>query len=107
MVDVAEALESARKSRRVVDQLIACGTSVSANLYEADEGVSRADFLKSMGIVNKELREFRLWLEFSGERAWIPVAKLDALLAEGKELKLIVGSILSRARKKTAAASVS
>lgn len=101
VVDVAEALESSGRSRRIVDQIIACGTSVSANLAEADEALSRADFLKSFGIVIKELHECIFWLEFSGERSWLAEPRLTPLLAEAAELKLIFGSIVTRTRQRS------
>ncbi len=69
VVDVAEAVEARRRSHRIVDQMIGCGTSVGANLYEANDAVSRKDFSKSLGTVLKELGESRFWLEFVSERA--------------------------------------
>jgi four helix bundle protein len=49
VVDVAEALAEQSRSRRVVDQLMGCGTSVGANVAEADEAQSRADFCRILG----------------------------------------------------------
>lgn len=58
-IHVAQSLEQAGVSRRIVDQLIGSGTSVGANLFEADEAMSRSDFLKSCSIAAKELNETR------------------------------------------------
>ena len=100
VVDVAEEIEDAGKSRRVVDQLVGCGTSVGANLSEADEAVSRADFCKTLGIIVKELNECRYWLRFVAKRGWIKPARLDPLQQEAAELKSIFGSMLLRTRRK-------
>jgi len=100
MVDVAEDLGSAGRSRRVVEQMIGCGTSVGANIAEADEALSRADFCKCLGIVTKELSECRFWLRFIAKRAWIPPPRLSALELESTELKSIFGAMLSRTRRK-------
>jgi four helix bundle protein len=100
MVDVAEALGKKSRSRRIVDQIIGCGTSVGANTSEADEAVSRADFCKSLGIIVKELNECRYWLRFVAKREWLPAPRLELIQKEAAELKLIYGAILSRSRRK-------
>lgn len=45
ILNLAEQLENDRRPRRVVDQLIGSGTSVGANLFEAHEAMSKADFV--------------------------------------------------------------
>ncbi|MCF6227278.1 MAG: four helix bundle protein [Planctomycetes bacterium] len=43
-------------------QLLKSGTSVGANVEEAQGGQSRADFLSKMSIAHKEAKETRYWL---------------------------------------------
>lgn len=100
MVDVAEALDANRKFKRVIDQIVGCGTSVGANTSEADEAVSEPDFCKSLGTVLKELNECRFWLRFVSRRDWVPAARLTGLQQEADELKLIYGAILTRTRRR-------
>jgi four helix bundle protein len=104
VVDVAESLERERKSRRIVDQLTGSGTSVGANISESDEALSRADFCKGLGTAIKELGETRFWLRFVSRRGWITTNRLAPLQTEAGELKLILGSLLSKSRKATAKA---
>lgn len=99
-VDVAEELERAGRSRRVVDQMIGSGTSVGANLAEADEALSRPDFCKCLGIAVKELAECRFRLRFVSKRGWIPSQRLTSLELESTELKSMFGAMLSRTRRK-------
>jgi four helix bundle protein len=99
-MDVAEEIDRDRRARRVVDQIVGCGTSVGANLSEADEAVSRPDFCKSLGIILKELNECRFWLRFVAKRGWIPESRLLLLQQEAAELKSMFGAMLSRTRKK-------
>ncbi len=99
VVDVAEKLELENRPRRIVDQMIGSGTSVGANTMEADEGLSRADFNKSVGIVIKELVETRYWLNFAGRRHWVKPQRLAPLIDEANQFKLIYGAILTRSRK--------
>ncbi len=101
VLDVVDALADASISRRVLDQIAACGTSVGANVYEADEAMSRADFCKTLAISVKELNETRFWLRLISKRNWLPPAKLEPLQAEAVELKRVFGTMLHKTRLST------
>ncbi len=107
VLDVADALLEQGRYRRLVEQIAAAGTSVGANSFEADEAMSRADFCKTLAIVIKELNETRFWLRLIGRRGWIPDDRLEPLLEEVLEIKLVFGSMLHKARteKQKAAAN--
>lgn len=87
---------------RITDQIIGSGTSVSANLSEADEALSRPDFCRCVGIALKELAETRFWLRFIAKRNWLDPKRLDPLLAEASEIRRILGAILTKSRIKRA-----
>lgn len=99
MVDVAEVLASQRRSLRVVDQIIGCGTSFGANAFEADEAQSRPEFCRIVGTVLRELNESRYWLRFLQSRDWIESRRLTPLHADVEELKRIYGAMVARVRK--------
>lgn len=100
VVDVADALQRDRRSIRIIDQVIGAGTSVSANLSEANEALSRPDFCRCVGIALKELAENRFWLRFVATRGWLDAKRLDPLLLEAAEIRKIVGTILTKSRIK-------
>src|ERR1043165_5314858 len=79
MVRVAEVLDRARRSKRIVEQVMGAGTSVGANLFEADEALSRKDFAKCLGIAIKALKETRFWLGLIGRQNWIKPSRLAPL----------------------------
>ena len=54
-VAVAEELDRGGMFRRIIEQLAASGSSVGANLAEADQAMSRRDFRKCLAIAAKEL----------------------------------------------------
>ena len=93
---VAEQLQADGRFDRIVSQLAGCGSSVGANIAEADEAMSRKDFRKGLAIANKELAETRYWLRVCIRRQWLAAERLDSLLAELAEIKKIVGSILTK-----------
>lgn len=98
VLDVTLALEKIRISRRILDQISACCTSVGANTFEADEAMSRKDFCKCLGIALKELNETRYWLRLITRRKWVRATRLGNLLAETDELRRILGAIISNTK---------
>lgn len=100
MLDVADALETQGRSRRIVDQIVGCGTAPGANLYEADEALSRADFNKCVGVCVKELSECHFWLKLCLRRGWFGPTKILPLIAEAVELKRMLSTMLGRSRAK-------
>jgi four helix bundle protein len=96
MVDVAEAIEQRRLTWRICDQIVGCGTSVGANMHEADAAMSRKDFVKCLATVAKELSECRFWLRFVGTGEWIAQDRLQPLLAEVEELRRITSAMIIR-----------
>jgi four helix bundle protein len=80
-----------------VRQLVRASGSVAGNWIEADEALSKKDFLIRVKICRKEAKESRLFLRLidaglSEENR----AKRDALPAEARELVLIFSKIISK-----------
>jgi four helix bundle protein len=98
VIDVAEALSRTRRSRRIVDQIMASGCSVGANIYEADEAQTRPEFARIVAIALREANECRFWLELVAERGWVRPERLTPLLTEGAELRRILGALIVRSR---------
>jgi len=44
-------------------QLLRCGTSIGANVYEAIAAQSKKDFISKMAIASKEARETKYWID--------------------------------------------
>jgi len=78
-------------------QLVDSGTSIGANLEEADAAQSRADFISKCSIALKEARESHYWL-----RLMRATRKIDneTLLAEWNELVAILTTIVRKTRAK-------
>jgi four helix bundle protein len=80
-----------------VRQLVRASGSVAANWIEADEALSKKDFLMRAKICRKEAKESRLFLRLiDASLTKGSVAARDALAAEARELVLIFSSIISK-----------
>jgi four helix bundle protein len=51
------------KLYRIASQICGSGTSIGANVREAQRAVSKADFINKMGIALKEAEETEFWME--------------------------------------------
>ncbi len=61
------------KLEPIVRQFLKSGTSVGANVREAQNAESRADFIHKMKIAAKEAEETEYWLDFLGRSEICPI----------------------------------
>lgn len=83
----------------IIDQGSRAVTSVGANDQEADACQSKRDFLCKYGIVKKELKETNYWLRLINDTNPDFQKRMGDIIKEGKEILLIVSSIIVNARK--------
>lgn len=80
-------------------QLVRAGSSVGANVEEAQAAESRPDFLHKMRIARKECREARYFLIRIVNASLLPARRLNSLILESEELlKVLTSIILSAGR---------
>ena len=93
IIDFAKTVRQNPVTNRIITQLVGAGTSVGANYVEADDAVSKKEFLRNIGTCRKEARETKHFLRMI-VRA-VPELKLQArtLWLEAKELHLIFSKI--------------
>jgi four helix bundle protein len=98
IIDFANTIPRTPVTRRLIEQLVGCGTSVGANYCEADDAVSKKEFRLRCGTCKKEARETKYFLRMI-VRA-VPDLKPKALLLwqEAKELHLIFAKIWRSAK---------
>ncbi|MGB0165946.1 MAG: four helix bundle protein [Luteibaculum sp.] len=96
LITYCEELESLKKFV-VANQLLKSGTSIGANLHEAQNAESRQDFLHKVKIAGKELEETRYWLILCERAESYPFK--EELKARAEELGLIIFKIISSTSK--------
>jgi four helix bundle protein len=80
-------------------QLARSGTSVGANVEEAQGSHSKADFARRMNIARAEAREANYWLRLIAETELIPRTRLAEILRESDELMRILVAIVKNTRQ--------
>lgn len=78
-------------------QVLRAGTSIGANLEEAEAGQSKADFIAKSRIALKEARETLYWLRLIAATELIKATRLAPLIQESRELVAILTSIVRSA----------
>jgi four helix bundle protein len=84
--------------RTIGNQLLRSGTSIGANVEEAQAGQSRADFTSKYSISRKEARETHYWLRILIATEIFPPQKLETLLNECNELIAILTTIIKKTK---------
>ncbi len=80
-----------------IKQLIRSSGSVGANYIEANEALSKKDFLMRIKIARKEAKESAYWLKLiDTDTAPELLAASDSLAGEATELMKILGAILRK-----------
>ncbi len=80
-------------TKRLIDQLVGCGTSIGANYCEASEKVSKKDFKNTIGRCSKEAKETKFFLRMMAAAEASMATEARALYREANELHLIFAAI--------------
>lgn len=85
--------------RVMMAQILRAGTSVPANVEEAQAAQSKADFVSKMNIALKEARETHLRLRLLTAAKIFPDAQLQPLIQEAEEISRVLGAIIVSSRR--------
>lgn len=83
----------------IASQVIRSGTSIGANCEEAQDAISRKEFLKTLNISLKEAKETRYWLRIIKETELLQREKLDDILKENNEIIAIFTASVKKLKK--------
>ena len=93
-VKIVNLCDSIKGKSAIVNQLLRSGTSIGANIHEANYASSRADFIAKMQIALKECYETEYWLELFVKTNLIVEENYKQLKNDcGKIRKLLISSI--------------
>ena len=84
------------ETKIIKNQLIKAATSGGANYEESQAGISKREFAMKVGISLKEIREANYWLRLMMETKLANSRKLEELMRESDELRLILGTIVTK-----------
>ena len=94
IINLYKYLVKEKKENVISKQLLRSGTSVGANIHEAEFAESKSDFIHKLAISQKEINESIFWLELLFETQFISSIEFKSLSLDAVEIiKLITASI--------------
>ena len=100
IIEYTELLESKRKFN-LANQLFRSGTGIGANVKEAQNAESKADFIHKIKIAAKEAEETEYWLLLCRHSKNYP--ECDNLLLQIRSILKVLGKIISSSKSSQSA----
>jgi four helix bundle protein len=97
--NLAHFLNEEKHEYRIADQIFRSGTSIGANLAEAQCAVSRNDFIAKIYIALKEANETLYWLQLLYSVRLLVKDQYDSIYADCLELKKLLTTITKTTRE--------
>ena len=99
IVRLYQHLTDARREFVMSKQTLRSGTSIGANVREAESAQSKADFVAKCSIALKECDETGYWLELLKRTEYISSAQYDSIESDRKELFALLTSIIKTSKE--------
>ena len=100
IIKIYQLLCSEKKEVILSKQLLRAGTSIGANISEANGGISKADFSAKLSIAYKECLETKYWLSLLKDTNFINGEVFQDTYRDADELGKILFTILKASRIK-------
>ena len=99
VVNLYKILKKDRKESVISKQLLRSGTSVGANVREAVNAQSTADFIHKLSIAQKECDESLFWIELLFETEYLKKEEYQSIHNDAAEILKIIRSIILTSKK--------
>ena len=100
-IEIVEFCDLLYENKKYVigQQLLKAGTSIGANIREAQNAESKVDFIHKMKIAAKEADETEYWLQLCNNSPYLKTPD-DSLISNLKNIVLILSKIISTSKQK-------
>ena len=90
---------NSKREYDIAKQILRSGTSIGANVAEARQAQSRADFITKMSIALKEASETDFWLSLLYRAGYLTESQYNSLAADCNELNRLLTSIIKSSKE--------
>ncbi|RYC50621.1 four helix bundle protein [Flagellimonas olearia] len=98
-VNLYKRIVASKKEFVLSKQMLRSGTSIGANISEANGAISTADFSAKISIAYKESLEVKYWLSLLKDADYVTKTNANTLIAQADELSKIMFSILKTTKR--------
>lgn len=99
IVRLSRYLTTTKREFIISGQIYRSGTSISANVNEAQQGSSKNDFVHKMNIALKEASETKHWLRLLYKTDYINKIQFDSIYDDATEVEKILTKIVKTTRE--------
>ena len=99
IVNLYKHLTDTKKEYVLSKQLLRSGTSIGANVAEAEQAQSKPDFVSKMNIALKETSETKYWIKLLKATEFLSEKESNSLLADCVELEKLLVSIIKSSKQ--------
>ncbi len=101
IIKLHQYLITTKKEMIISKQIVRSGTSIGANINEANYGQSKADFISKMHIALKETAETEYWLKLLTMSEYITNDMGNSILTDCLEIKRMLIASINTAKEET------
>ena len=94
IINLYKHLTEKKKEFVISKQVLRSGTSIGANVREADNAETKADFIHKLGIAQKEADETLYWLELLQATKYLSEKEFLSVHSETTEILKIIRTII-------------
>ena len=99
IVKLNKHLNTVKKEFVLSKQLLRAGTSIGANIAEAEQAQSKADFISKMNIALKETVETNYWLRLLQATDYLSETEFTSIHSDCRELEKMLTAIIKKAKQ--------
>lgn len=99
VVNLYKFLCEQKKEYTLSKQLLRSGTSIGANIAEAQQAQSKLDFIAKLSIALKETSESKYWIRLLQATDYLSEAEANSILADCVEIEKLLVSIIKTSKK--------
>ena len=100
IVNLCTEIKENRKGNVLSNQLLRSGTSIGANIHEANYAASKADFINKFQIALKECYESDYWLELFKDTKMITEEEYEDMFNKCSKIRKLLIASVTTAKKK-------
>ena len=98
IVKVCSEVRDTKEGNILANQLLRSGTSVGANIHEANYAASKPDFINKMQIALKECYETEYWLDLFVETEILSKELYQTLYAQSNKIRRLLTASINTAK---------
>ena len=99
IVNLCKYLQAEKKEYVLSKQVLRSGTSIGANVAEAQQAQSRPDFISKLNVSLKEAYETNYWLRLLRETQYLSQEAFESIIADCSEIEKLLISIIKTTKE--------